>query len=107
MRRALLSALVGLVIARVGFCPQPVPPGLWAAPSGGAIPAQPPAPNAQADDIQALKAGMLQLQQRLDRLAPPPGANAGGLPPAASLPPPTPWESPFPQATFAGPACPC
>src|SRR5262249_52770266 len=106
MRRTLLSALVGLVIARVGFCQQPVSPGVGAAPTLGALPAQLPAPNAQADEIQALKASMLQLQQRLDRLAPPPEGNAVGLPPAVP-PPPPPWELPSPQVTFAGPVCPC
>jgi phosphate-selective porin OprO and OprP len=106
MRRTLLSVLVSLVIARVALCQPPVPWTVPDVPTGPSLQAELPAPNPQADEIQALKASMLQLQQRLDRLAPPPAANAPGQP--AVLPAPaTPWELPAPQAAFAGPVCPC
>src|SRR6516164_6457075 len=72
MRRAFLCALVSALAAPVAHGQQPVGTNGSRPSSGPAVQVQPWEPVAPDQEIQALKAAMLQMQERLNQLAPPP-----------------------------------
>lgn len=77
MRRMLLAAVLLPCIAQAAISQQPANSELVPAFSRPATPASPQSATVPADEIQALKASILQLQDRLNRLSPPAGDKVG------------------------------
>ena len=92
MRSSLLSTALCLLAAGVGVCQEP--------PRGAAILGQPQVADARDAEINELRANILQLQPRLDRIAGPAG------PTAPPLPPGKPGEKPAASGQPAARVCP-